>query len=60
MKTLICYSMAADGLMKSLDLQAEDIFSQLNGALEDWISFLTLPCGFYVICGIGRVISAPG
>lgn len=54
-KTLICYSMAAGGLMKSLVLQAGgDIFSRLSGALEDWISFLTLPCGFCVICGIGR------
>lgn len=42
-------------LMKGLVLQAgEDIFSHLSGALEDWISFLTLSNGFYVICGIGR------
>lgn len=35
-------------------LASRRYFSQLSGALEDWISFLILPCGFCVICGLGR------
>lgn len=32
---------------------------KLTGALEDWVSFLTLRCDFCVICGISRQFDLP-